>query len=40
MRERARTEGGVQGEVDSPLSKEPDVRLDPGPWDHELKADT
>ena len=32
-REKARTQAG--GEVDPQLSREPDVRLDPGTWDHD-----
>ena len=36
LREREHKQGeGIEGEADSPLSREPDVGL-PGPWDHDL----
>ena len=35
-REGTQAEGVGEGEAGFPLSREPDVGLDPGPWDHDL----
>ena len=36
MNEKEEARGGAEGEADSPLSRETDVRLDQGLQDHEL----